>query len=322
MRLTYDLMLAQYLRNIGKAPTTLDANIIADFQSNLGQRYQLVLAKMADYVTQQDKTTTTVANQQYYHYPPGIVSIDAVSVTIGSISYPLEPIYGQHAWDWINSIQIQPTVIPKFIFARRDDFGIYPTPQADDYVINFKAFMRYINMTVADYVLGTITVTEGSQTITGAGGATFTPAMVGRWFTVTDVTSPGQGYWYRVSEFVDASTLVIETDFQGPDGSGLTYRIGQSPEIPEEGHIILVDGVTSDFYSGLQDNQDTAQAFENKFWTGDRFNNSRAVGDNDKVAGGLIALMNRYQTRAKKRLIHKDPQTNLFQNFLWGQTIT
>lgn len=322
MRMTYDLMFSQYLTNIGKAPTTLDTNIISSFQNNLSQRYQLVLAKMANYVTQQDQSTLTVSNQQYYHYPPGIVSIDAVSVTIGSISYPLDPIYGQHAWDWINSIQIQPTVIPKFIFPRRDDFGIYPTPQADDYIINFKSFMRFINMTIADYTIGTISVTQAGQTITVAGGGTFTPAMVGRWFVVTDPTAPGQGFWYRIAAWQSSSALTLESAYQGDTGSGLTYRIGQSPEIPEEGHIILVDGVTSDFYANNRDDQATAQQFENKFWTGDRFNTSRAVGDDDKVSAGLIGLMNRYNSRTKKHLIVSDPYSNLYQNFLWGQTIT
>jgi len=285
---------------------------------SLGQRYQLILARMKNYMTTQTYTASTVASQQYYHYPSDVVGVDDVVITVNSRLYPLEPIYGQHGWNYLNAIPFQATTFPSFIFARRDDFGIWPIPQGA-YTITFNYFSRDRNLTIADYTAGTVAVTGNSVTVTGT-GTTFTAAMVGRWFEITDATNTGKGYWYRVSAFTSTTVITLESVFEGATGSSLTYRIGQTPEIPEEGHVILVDGVTADFYSGFKNDQETAQRFENKFWTGDRNNIQRDTGD-ENIAGGLIGLINRYSSRDDRRLIHKGARP-LVADKIWAQTLT
>ena len=318
MRLTYTDILNQHLRNIGKAGST-DTTIISDFQYSLGQRYQMVFGTIGSYVNQQTLTTDTVANQQYYYYPVGIVNIDAAMVTVGSIDYPVTPIYDQGMWNWINAIPFQPSTFPKFVFSRQNDFGIWPIPQAA-YTLTLNAFMRDRNLLVADYTDGTIAVTAGSATITGT-GTTFTTAMVGRWFTITDTTVPGQGYWYRVKTFVSTTSLVLETFWAGSTASGSTYRIGETPEIPEEGHVLLAAGTAADYYAGLQVDANQATWFNNVFWTGDGNNIIRDFG-NKNVAGGLIGLMNRYQGRDNKALIQKRPSLWSPGDLIWSQTLT
>lgn len=320
MRLTYTDIKQQYLRNIGKGGTTASTDILADFNNNLGQRYQLIAAKMSDYTTQQTLTATTTAAQQYYGYPPGVISIDSTKIQIGTVWYPLTAIYSQHTWDMFNSMPIQPTTFPQCIFATKDDFGIWPIPQ-DAYTISFAGFARDRNLTIEDYLNGTIQIDSGSSIIHGTGTA-FTPAMVGRWFTITDPTVNGQGYWYRIGDYVSGTQLNMEQVFQGPTNTGqVTYRIGESPEIPEEGHSILIDGATSDFYAGLKADGVQATWFNNKFWTGDGNNNQRDTGD-ENIAGGLIGLMNRYASRDKKRLIQKQPQSQSPSNKFWSYRIS
>src|SRR5688500_18305824 len=103
MRLTYDDIKEQYLRNIAKAGSA-DTNIIADFDLNLGQRYQLIQARMQNYKTETQGSDTTVDGTQYYSYPPGLVNIDDLIITVGSVQYPLTTIYSQHTWDVLNAI--------------------------------------------------------------------------------------------------------------------------------------------------------------------------------------------------------------------------
>ncbi len=277
------------------------------------------MAKLADYVTQTAQTTSTVADQQYYHYPPGLVSIDAITIAVGTLAFPLTPIYGQATWDAINQYPIT-NDYPRFFFPRRDDFGVWPIPQ-DTHTLTFNSFVRDRNLSIDDYTTGTVAVTSGSTTLTGT-GTTFTAAMVGRWFTINDPTVVGQGYWYRVRTFSSTTVLVLEEAWQGSTASGATYRIGESPEMPEEGHVLLIDGPTADFYAGLRNDSPTATWFNNKFWTGDGDNNFRVVGEEDKVSGGLIGLMNRYASRTKKRLILKRPSAYLPLNKIWGTTIS
>ncbi len=308
MRYTYSALLNQYIRNVGIRTTDPNySSVVADFNQNLGSRYQMVLAKMANYRTQKVFTDNTAVNTQYYSYPVGMVNIETVTVAVGSITYPLTVINNQFTWDSLNSIPFQPTTFPRFIFPRLNDYGIWPIPQGV-YPITFNYHYRDRNLSVADYTTGLVAVSSSStpNAITGT-GTTWTPAMVGRWFSVTDPTEPGQGYWYRILSYVSATSLVLYQNWQGSTGSGYSYVIGETPEIPEEMHIALAHGATADFFSNIKNDEASAARWENRFWTGDPSNPSRKFGDND-VIGGLIGGINKYEDRNESRLIDRKPQ--------------
>jgi hypothetical protein len=319
MKLTYSDIKSAHFRNIGKAGQYSDTNLLADFQYNLGQRYQMILGTISSYINQQGYAASTVATQQYYSYPVGLVSIDAVSITIGGRQYGLTTIYDQEMWNFWNALQIQPTAIPQFIFPRKSDFGIWPIPQ-DVYTINFYGFMRDRNLLVDDYTSGSVTVTAGSATVTGL-GTTFTTAMVGRWFTITDTSVPGQGFWYKVATWVSATEITLETFWAGSNASGATYRIGECPEIPEETHTLLAAGTASDYYSGLRNDAANALRFDNMFWTGSYNNSNRNIGD-DNVQAGLIGLVNKYQSRDRDVIIQRQPKIISPTFKIWSQTIS
>lgn len=330
MRLTYTDIQAQFLRNTSNAGITsaTQPNLIADFNANLGQRYQLALAKLQNYNSEKPYSFNTVAGQQYYPYPPGIQSTDTLQVTIGNVSYPLDTIYSQATWNVLNSIQLQPTAIPQFIFPRSAQtdsqsggggFGIWPIPQAVyPCVLNY--YIRDRNLIVPDYTTGSLSVTNGSATVTGS-GTTFTAAMVGKWLTVTDTSNTGYGYWYLISAYTSATSITVFETYGGATGSALTYRIGDSPILPEEGHTTLADGVTADFYAGMRKDPDSAEYFNNKFWTGDGFNKSRDEGDNN-IGGGLINLINVYGGRDDKRIIKAQPRVSPAQWKIWAISIS
>ncbi len=306
MRITYTGLLNQYIRNIGIKSTDPNyTSVVADFNQNLGARYQMILAKMANYRTQKQLTSNTAVNQQYYSFPVGMVNFETVTVAVGSITYPMTVINNQFTWDSLNSIPFQPTTFPRFIFPRLDDFGIWPIPQGV-YPITFNYHFRDRNLSVADYITGTIGVTNGAATIVGS-GTTFTAAMAGRWFSVTDPTESGQGYWYRVLSYQSATGLTLYSPWQGTTGTGFTYVIGETPEIPEEMHIALAHGVTADFFANVKNDEASAARWENRFWTGDPSNASRNFGDSN-VIGGLIGGMAKYEDRNESRLIDRKPQ--------------
>lgn len=318
MRLTRSDLLNKFLVNIGKNGSS-DATILSDFNMNLSQRYQMVLAHFQDFQTQKTVTTSSVATQQYYHYPIGISKIDNVYATINNVKYTLEIINSQRTWNVFNSIQIQPSVFPQYIFPRRDDFGIWPIPQTV-YTITFSSYLRDRDLLVDDYKEGTVTIDNGSATLVGI-GTTFTPAMVGRFFQVTDTTNPDYNWWYRISGYNTAQSLTLENSWQGTTiAAGVSYRIGQCPEIPEEGHIMLVDGVTADYYSGMRADAEKATAWNNRFWTGDMNNNNRKLGD-DNIKGGLIGLVNKYADRDDHALVTRQKRTWPPVLKVWGMSI-
>ena len=326
MKLSYTDLQAQFLRNINFVGS-LDTNIIADFNLNLGNRYQLIQAKLANYITQNQTTLSTVANQQYYDYPLGIMDIENVVVTVGNVNYPCDVINSQYNWNILNAIQIQASAIPQFIFPRSPylpaasggGFGIWPVPQAV-YTVTFYQHGRTRNLSVDDYTTGTVSLTNGSGTITGS-GTTFISPMVGRFLQVTDVTNPGYGYWYLISGYSSATSLSMVPTWQGTTGSGLTYRIGEVPNLPDEGNIILCDGATADFFGGIRLDVTKFTWWNNKFWTGDPNNAARDEGNVD-IAGGLIGMMNRYAERNNPRLIQTKPKLSPLNYQVWATTLS
>lgn len=279
----------------------------------------MVLGTLSSYINQQGFTASTVAAQQYYYYPVGIQTVDTASITIGSRQFPVTIIYDQEQWNWLNSIPFQATTFPRFIFPRKSDFGIWPIPQAV-YTINFYGFQRDRNLLVDDYTTGTVTVTASSATVIGS-GTTFTPAMVGRWFEVTDTTVPGQGYAYKVLSYSSATSINLETFWAGSTASGTTYRIGEVPEIPVEAQALLPAGTAADYYAGLRNDAPNSLRFDNMFWSGSFNNSSRDFGDKN-IKGGLIGLYNGYASRSRDVIIDRQPSTRLPVDKIWGYTIS
>lgn len=320
MRLTRTDIYQKFLRNI-ESVGTADQNIISEFNYQLGAYYQLMLAKLENYRTYINSPFTTAANVQYYPFPPGYVNTDGMVITVGSVNFPLKIIDSEYLWEQLNAITVQASALPQFYYPRRDDFGVWPIPQA---TYNGQIYYHYRdrNLMVDDYTGGTIAVTSGSPTVTGTGTA-FTAAMVGRWFTIDDTTVPGRGYWYRVVAVnVGAQTLTLFQNYTGTTTSGVSqYRIGETPELPEDGHMLLADGVTGGFYKDMRKDPKNAGLFLNSFWTGDVENTDREEGTN-RIGGGLISLINRYADRDDTRVINRRPKLNPLQYKVWATSLS
>lgn len=72
------------------------------------------------------------------------------------------------------------------------------------------------------YSTGTVSVTEGSSTVTGAGGAAFTSAMVGRQFRISE------GYpLYTILSVESGTSLTLDAVWVGASLTAQTYQIFQ-----------------------------------------------------------------------------------------------
>ena len=232
---------------------------------------------------------------QYYKNPNGFVTVDGITIAVGQmgtssiIRYPLTLESSQLNWEKYNIVPMQVAIPPQKYFPRRDDFGIWPIPRTL-YQGHIYHHYRDRNLLVDDYIAGSITLTQSSNAVVGS-GTTFTSAMVGRWLEVTDTTVMGQGYFYRVASFVDTTHITLDGLWQGITASGVTgYRIGETPEIPEDLQMYLVDGITGGYLKDIRKDLDNGQRFLNSFWTGDTTNKSRKEDDQD-VSGGLEPVL-------------------------------
>jgi hypothetical protein len=267
-------------------------------KKELNKAYHEVLAYLRNWIVQDSAhTATTVADQQFYDYPPDMYApVDAATVTIGGVAYTLTVIHSQQQWNAINEITFSGTVIPQFLFPRRDDFGTWPIPGASGNTITLVGRFLDRDMSIADFTTGTVTVTNNDATVAHSASG-FTAAMVGRWFQTTD-----DQFWYRIASRTDADNIELSQAFQGTTAAGAAFTIGESPEIPPELHELLPHKAAAKYLMGQRGSSAKAQQHLNYYWTGDLNNTSRSRRDK---FGGLLGAYNRYSSRDISGVIDK-----------------
>jgi len=207
-----------------------DATNLIRFKRDINLGANVFLTGLGRDFNRKSRFTDLVANQQYYQLPEDGHKLKEIIVNTGNWFVPLEQLPDEHAWRQINMMTVtgQPT---HYFVKGYDEIGLYPIPKSTvSNGVELVFSPRHVEMTQDDYTTGTIAVTNGSQTITGA-GTVFTAKMIGQWFQTTDGSDEN---WYRVSDFVSATVLTLENFYQGTSGTGKAYRVGQVPDLPEE----------------------------------------------------------------------------------------
>lgn len=186
-----------------------------------------------------EKTFETVASQRYYQTPEDCLKVSSIVIENSGQRYPLTEIADNDEWNLLNSTDVVGGEPLYYYLKGSDQFGIWPIPSQDGDIgtVEYEPIERDMSVST-DYTAGTITVTNNSTTITGA-GTTFTSNMVGRSIKIVDPN--GDGMWYKIVGFTDATTLTIENYYSGATASGQSYKIGEVADIPQEYHSNLVD---------------------------------------------------------------------------------
>lgn len=204
---------------------------------NQGQKKFAAVVRRDWYNT--EKPFSLVADQQYYQMPEDCTRIKGITVTIGSTAYPLIEIADEERWRVLNTTNTTADR-PRFFFVRgADEYGIWPIPASNSSNAGRLIYQRKVrDMSQADYTTGTVTLTNDDATVTGA-GTTFTAQMVGRSLKANDPN--GDGFWYKIASFTSTTALELEQTYGGSTEAGLSYSIGELPDIPEEYHESLID---------------------------------------------------------------------------------
>ena len=207
-----------------------DATTLIKLKRDINIGSSLLLAALGREYNRKSRFTNLEADQQYYQLPEDAQKLKEVIVNTGGWEVPLEQIPDEHAWRMLNMMTVtgQPT---HFFIKGNDELGLYPIPSADvEEGIELVFSPKHVELTQDDYTTGTLTVTNGSQTVTGA-STVFTSKMEGQWLQVTDGTD---GNWYRVSEFNSSTSLTLENYYQGTSGASKAFRVGQTVDFPDE----------------------------------------------------------------------------------------
>jgi len=213
-----------------------DANIAT-------QRFKSVMTRAWSRIA---KKANTVASQQDYQLPRSVLRPSGVDYLSGSTYIPLVEIGSEQNWNALNATYGNNTGIPRYFFPKgKDIISLFPIP-SEAVTEGLKVYYepKQPRMINDDLTTGTVTVTQGSTTITHS-AAGFTPEMVGSYFYTTDGTD---GNDYQIVEYTDTSNLVIENYYEGSSGAGKTFVIGISPDIPDEYQPSIIDYCVARFF--------------------------------------------------------------------------
>lgn len=213
-----------------------DANIAT-------QRFKSVMSRPWSRIA---KKANTVASQQDYQLPRSVLRPTGVDYLYGDAYTPLIEIASEQTWNQLNAIPSVGVGTPRFFYPKgKDVISVYPVPStAVTEGLRVYYEPKQPRMIADDYTTGTVTVTQGSTTITHSAGG-FTEAMVGRFFYTTDGTD---GNDYQIVGYTDANTLTLENYYEGTSGAGKSFVLGIVPDIPDEYIPAVVDYCLGRFY--------------------------------------------------------------------------
>jgi len=180
---------------------------------------------------------TMIADTQFYDLKNDFKKLRAVKKVIGSQVYVPKEISSLTKWDWLNRSATSSNI---------PEIGFYPTP-SDTETATVYYHKKFKDLSVADITSSTIaTATNGSKDIIASGG--LVADMVGRYLRIT--TPTGDGLWYKIATFTDATHITLDKNYQGTSITGGTAAciIGEMPIIPEAYHIAPVHYAVAQYW--------------------------------------------------------------------------
>lgn len=243
-----------------------DATSVTNFKRDINAGTARFLAKLSRPVDRQSKFTNLVSAQQYYQISEDAERISKIKVPNGGVTNVIRSLIeigDEEAW--ININQTPQQGVPTHYFVKGfDEFGLFPIPGysvTDGIELVFEP--KHIALTASDYTTGTVSVSNGSATVTG--NSTVFTNLMGNGSYVLQITDGTDGLYYKITAYASATSLTIENFYQGITNGTASYRIGQVSKIPEEYQEAPVDYAMYRHY--LEKGQlATAQIFQS-LWT-------------------------------------------------------
>lgn len=206
----------------------------------------------------------TVAGTQDYPLPYNIKTIIDAYITVGTTRYQLTEVPNRSFWDSLN-FTTYTSDVPQYYFIYNKRLHVFPTPASSSNAITINYKIRLRELSQADYVTGTVTLTNASSTITGS-GTTFIADMAGRWIYATPPT--GDGNWYEISSFTSTTVLSLINQYQGTTASSITTLIGEVGLLPEDYQDLPVYRACEIYFTTRVPDPVRAQEFKGLYDTG------------------------------------------------------
>lgn len=235
---------------------------------------------------------TTVASQEGYQIPNKFRKLIDMYIYSGAGSssdtiYSPEMIFDPTRWKIVKQYKLGEQDVPYFTYVENTKYYIQPVPATTGNLITLRGRLNVRNLGIADYTTGTIVSVANEGTAVVGSGTTWTADMVGRYIQITQTTAAGggDGFWYEIGAFTDATNITLLKPYQGTTiaAGSASYTIGQVPVIPEAYQPAIEYRSTALYW---QNQNDITRA--KTYWM--LYDGGNEAGFN-KEYGGLISQM-------------------------------
>ncbi len=250
------------------------------------------------YFNDTSATIVTVASQQFYNLPFDFSKNKTDTITTGQLVWTPTEILSRQDWDRLNVFPYTAD-FPSNYFIWNNQLGFYPIPSTAGNTITYNYKRRPTELTVTDYITGTVSATNSSATITGLTTgfvANYLPSAgsvlsLNLWLKITP--PKGDGNWYRISSLDSATQLTLVNPYTGGSTSGASFTIGQMPLLLEDFHDLLVYRALMIYFSSINPDAKKVEEFKGLYEEGEsrlaEYSGSKTVNIN------LRQYMNTYK---------------------------
>lgn len=237
-----------------------------------------------------EEEVLTVANQDYVEIPNHIEKIMSVRQQNGSnptdVIYRPRMVFDSDRWDTLLQSLMGPSSVPYNCYERNGRLYIFPTPDTSGNRVIMRGRLKIKDINIADVTNITVTTaTNDSKTLTLSGSAT--ADFVGRWIRITQTSAAngGDGYWYEIAGYTNATTVTLKKPYQGTSivaGSAASTIgfITYEPEIYQMAPIYRAIAQYWDFHENMK--------LSERYWF--LYDGGNEIGKSD-VARGIIGQM-------------------------------
>jgi hypothetical protein len=219
-------------------------------------------------------TSISVGGIQAYNLPYNFSQLKSMTITQGNLKWTPTEIFTREDWDRLNVFPYY-SDIPKNFFIYNGKIEIWPIPATSNNTITFNYKIRVPDLTFADYTTGTVTMTNASATVTGAGGTGWMTNYLPSAGSVLNLnlwlkaTAPnGDNNWYKISSIESDTSLTLVNNYTGSTKASCTYTIGQMPLLLEDYHDLLVYRPLMTYFSTIVDNPNKRKEFAEMYQMG------------------------------------------------------
>lgn len=219
------------------------------------------------------QTITSVASTQGYTLAQEAGQIFGVTYTVGTTVYTLQPVPDREAWDYLNGTP-DTSDSPSHYYVSQGSVYLWPTPASSSNTITVQYEARHRDLSIADETgMKVVAIANGATAMTVSTVAA-TADMVGRYIRITQTTAAGggDGRWYEIGSFTNATTIGLSRKYQGTTLAAATAAcvVAQCSIVPEDYQALPVWKAVEMYFTSVNPDATRAALYRNMYDDGVR----------------------------------------------------